>query len=96
MTEVQTNLNCSSSSQVDTLQTNGLDTDVPDLVPKAPDGGWGWVVVVSSFMIHFVLDGICYAFGILLPSYAEYFNASSASTGALMSTIIGCYLLSGR
>jgi len=22
-----------------------------------PDGGWGWVVVFSSFMIHFIMDG---------------------------------------
>jgi hypothetical protein len=22
-----------------------------------PDGGWGWVIVFSSFMIHFIMDG---------------------------------------
>jgi hypothetical protein len=22
-----------------------------------PDGGWGWMIVFSSFMIHFVMDG---------------------------------------
>jgi hypothetical protein len=28
-------------------------------VPGAvvPDGGWGWVVVFASFMIHFIMDG---------------------------------------
>ncbi|CAF2926047.1 unnamed protein product [Rotaria sp. Silwood2] len=28
-----------------------------------PDGGWGWVVVFSSFLIHFIMDGITYSMG---------------------------------
>jgi hypothetical protein len=28
-------------------------------VPGAvvPDGGWGWMIVFASFMIHFIMDG---------------------------------------
>ena len=22
-----------------------------------PDGGWGWMIVFASFMIHFIMDG---------------------------------------
>lgn len=69
--------------------------DVADLIPETPDGGYGWVIVICSLITHFIVDGICYAFGTLLPDYERYFNSSSAATGALMSTIIGCYLLSG-
>lgn len=69
--------------------------DVADFIPEAPDGGWGWVVMLCSFLNHFIIDGICYAFGTMLPDYERYFQSSSAATGALMSTIIGCYLLSG-
>ncbi len=32
-----------------------LNADVTGAL--VPDGGWGWVVVFSSFMIHFIMDG---------------------------------------
>lgn len=75
---------------------NYPEADITDLIPLPPDGGWGWVVVFASFMNHFILDGICYAFGVLLQSYRDQFGSSSAATSALMSTLIGCYLLSGK
>ncbi|CAF4033332.1 unnamed protein product [Rotaria magnacalcarata] len=31
--------------------------------PIVPDGGWGWIIVFSSFMIHFIMDGITYSMG---------------------------------
>jgi hypothetical protein len=24
---------------------------------KVPDGGWGWVIVFASLMIHLIMDG---------------------------------------
>lgn len=38
--------------------TSGGNTD--SKVPGAivPDGGWGWVIVFASFMIHFIMDGL--------------------------------------
>jgi MCP family monocarboxylic acid transporter-like MFS transporter 14 len=30
---------------------------------KAPDGGWGWVIVFSSLIIHIIMDGITYSLG---------------------------------
>jgi len=43
------------------------DGDEEEVVPVAPDGGWGWVVVLAGFVVHFLLDGINYTFGIMLP-----------------------------
>lgn len=42
--------------------------------PTPPDGGWGWLVVFSSFMINAIVDGFCHCYGIFLPELIHYFN----------------------
>lgn len=44
--------------------------------PTPPDGGWGWLVVFSSFMINAIVDGFCHSYGILMPELIGYFNSS--------------------
>ncbi|CAG5128796.1 unnamed protein product [Candidula unifasciata] len=55
-----------------------------------PDGGWGWMVVLSSFMIHVIADGIVYSFGVFLMEFVVYFKSgrSAASLiGALQPAV---------
>ncbi|GAU87242.1 hypothetical protein RvY_00124 [Ramazzottius varieornatus] len=61
----------------------------------APDGGFGWVVVFGSFLVHVVMDGITYSFGALLPHLLDKFQAGEASTGAVGSTLFGVTLVVG-
>ncbi|XP_059175113.1 monocarboxylate transporter 12-B-like [Physella acuta] len=49
-------------------------SDDPDYIPP-PDGGWGWMVVFSSFLIHVVADGVVYSFGVFLMEFVDYFQA---------------------
>ncbi|CAF1213612.1 unnamed protein product [Rotaria magnacalcarata] len=42
---------------------NNIESNVAATERKSPDGGWGWVIVFSSFMIHFIMDGITYSMG---------------------------------
>lgn len=73
-----------------------IDADIGDFIPTPPDGGYGWIICIASFMNHVILDGICYAFGIFMSSYSNYFNSSAGATSVLMSSLIGCYMLSGE
>lgn len=60
-----------------------------------PDGGWGWVVVFSSLMCNILVDGIGLAYGVLLPKFAEYFNAPKSKVSLVGSVMIGIYLCAG-
>lgn len=63
--------------------------------PAPPDGGWGWVIVASSFLCNFVLDGIAYSFGVLLMPLVEHFDSSRSAVSWVGSLLAGIYLSSG-
>ncbi|XP_061169910.1 monocarboxylate transporter 12-like [Saccostrea echinata] len=63
--------------------------------PAPPDGGWGWVVTFSSFMISFLVDGVCFTFGLLFTELHEYFGESKGKTSLLGSVLNGAYLSLG-
>ncbi|XP_004926683.2 monocarboxylate transporter 14 [Bombyx mori] len=60
-----------------------------------PDGGWGWVVVFSSFVISMIADGISFSFGLLYIEFLEEFQASKSTTAWIGSLFIAVPLLSG-
>lgn len=68
---------------------------VGDLIPTPPDGGWGWVIVFSSLMCNIIVDGIGYAFGVLLPQWVEVFNESHGKVSLVGSLLVGVYLCAG-
>ncbi|KAJ8729857.1 hypothetical protein PYW07_016895 [Mythimna separata] len=72
------------------------DSEIPviDKV-KIPDGGWGWVVVLSSFVISMIADGISFSFGLLYIEFLEEFEASKSTTAWIGSLFIAVPLLSG-
>ncbi|KAF6032576.1 hypothetical protein EB796_009177 [Bugula neritina] len=84
----------SEKRKTDKPTESTINADINEFIVTPPDGGWGWVIVLASFMNHFILDGICYAFGSFMLEYANYFGSSAATTSALMSTLVGCYMLS--
>jgi len=60
-----------------------------------PDGGWGWVVVFASFMIHIIADGITYSFGVFFVELKEQFGADNKTTSLIPSILVGVTLGSG-
>ncbi|KAL3847025.1 hypothetical protein ACJMK2_017961 [Sinanodonta woodiana] len=63
--------------------------------PLPPDGGWGWMIVFGTFMVHFVLDGIFYSFGILFAEFIDYFHTSQSETSLVVSLAMGIPFLIG-
>ncbi|XP_033730761.1 monocarboxylate transporter 13-like, partial [Pecten maximus] len=61
------------------------EVDEPEL---SPDGGWGWVIVFSSLMIHIILFGIEKSSGIFFLKFDEAFQ-QPASITAWVTTVPG-------
>ncbi|ERL84402.1 monocarboxylate transporter 14 [Dendroctonus ponderosae] len=60
-----------------------------------PDGGWGWLVVMSSFFINLVSDGITCCFGLLYIEFLEEFGASKSATSWIGSLYVAVPLVGG-
>ena len=69
--------------------------DNSDIDWKAPDGGWGWVIVISSLLIHFFMDGVTYALGTFLTPFVEEFNVTHAEASIVHSLLPAVTLFSG-
>jgi len=78
------------------LEVGGeVDAESPS-VPTVPDGGWGWMVVLGSFMIHVIADGIAYSFGVFVEDFGDYFECSKSAVGGLGSLMLGVTWGSGN
>lgn len=62
---------------------------------RIPDGGWGWVVVMSSFFISVVADGISFSFGLLYMEFLVHFGESKSKTSWIGSLFMAVPLLLG-
>lgn len=65
-------------------------------ISKPPDGGWGWVVVFASFMIHMLSDGVLYTYGVFYIEFLEYFEEGKGKTGWVRSICVGVLLGAGE
>ncbi|XP_033759355.1 LOW QUALITY PROTEIN: monocarboxylate transporter 7-like [Pecten maximus] len=64
-------------------------------VPVPPDGGWGWMVVLGSFALHIIADGIVYSFGVFYIDFLEYFKGGKGETSWVGSLVPGVTLTVG-
>ncbi|XP_060068749.1 monocarboxylate transporter 9-like [Ylistrum balloti] len=63
--------------------------------PTAPDGGWGWVITFSSFMLNFLVDGVSLSVGIFFNTFLTTFGESKGKTQLLSSVINGVAYIVG-
>ena len=72
------------------------DTSSMSQQTRAPDGGYGWVVVFAVFMIHVILDGVTFSFGMLFPPILEEFNATKSTASWVVSMLMGTTFFCGN
>lgn len=48
---------------------------------EAPDGGWGWVVVIGSFLCNLFIEGLIFSFPYLKDELGEYYEVSTSAAG---------------
>jgi len=85
-----------------------VETDRPDVgsdvkvharsssVSTVPDGGWGWIVVLGTFMIHVISHGVHLSFGVFVEDFVNYFECSRSAVGAISSIMLGVTWGSGN
>ncbi|CAF2861489.1 unnamed protein product [Rotaria sp. Silwood2] len=76
--------------------TGGDNVNVAIADAIGPDGGWGWMIVFSSFMIHFIMDGITYAMAeIYLEPMLTALKLDRGHVSAIFSNLPAITLFSG-
>ena len=80
---------CSFCSISDTTEDSGTER----LLPLPPDGGYGWVIVIASFLGNALVDGMCSLFGVFLPYFLNHFPAVSVGKMALAGSLMPCLFM---
>lgn len=62
---------------------------------KAPDGGYGWVVVMSAFLIMGLTAGVLKNFGLFFLDIQSHFDVPLSTVSWVTSTTIAIFHLGG-
>ncbi|GMR45268.1 hypothetical protein PMAYCL1PPCAC_15463, partial [Pristionchus mayeri] len=63
---------------------------------KAPDGGYGWVIVAASFFANLCVDGVIFTVGTILGKlWRKKYDANETEVSMAFSLLAGAYLLVG-
>ncbi|KAL8187810.1 UNVERIFIED_CONTAM: hypothetical protein K2H54_056328 [Gekko kuhli] len=60
------------------------------------DGGWAWMIVFSSFLVHVLIMGSQMALGVLNMEWLEEFSQSRGLTAWVSSLSMGITLIVGK
>lgn len=62
----------------------------------APDGGWGWMIVMACFMAQLLAYGSPQSVGILYPEWLHTFQESKGMTAWVGSLVSGVGLIASE
>lgn len=81
---------CETRVNLNTSTTNSLPT-----ARKYPDGDYGWIIVLASFTLYLIADGISYPLGLINSAWLDYFHESETKTSWVGSIFYATPLLLG-
>ncbi|KAK5984115.1 hypothetical protein GCK32_006040 [Trichostrongylus colubriformis] len=84
----------SRDSIAESTDTSSTDSSLTEK-PKYLNGGYGWIVVGFSFILHFIADGLSFSFGVLFPKIQERFGAKRFGASSVASLFLSLPLLLG-
>ncbi|KAL1455950.1 hypothetical protein WDU94_000714 [Cyamophila willieti] len=65
------------------------------VITRPLDGGYGWVIVVASFVCNTIVDGIANSFGIFIDILSTSFDEDKGNVAFASSVNVGMHLLVG-
>ena len=63
---------------------------------EAPDGGWGWLVVVGSFLCNLFIEGLIFSFPVMQEELSEYYEVPVSAAGSVGTLLMAFCLLAGK
>ncbi|CAL8369060.1 unnamed protein product [Gadus morhua 'NCC'] len=76
-----------------TLQVSPMAATMRSSARPAPDGGWGWVIVVACFMAQLLAYGSPQSVGVLYPEWLNAFQQGKGMTAWVGSLVSGLGLI---
>ena len=86
-----TNTSCTDAEDA---TRSSMEVDTRQVAP--PDGGWGWVVVVTSFLSTTIIYTLRGSFMILYIEWVDYFRSDKGQTGWIGSLFFSSGSLLGN
>ncbi|XP_077980661.1 monocarboxylate transporter 9-like [Glandiceps talaboti] len=76
-------------------QNGGKKTRHRHLLDEPPDGGWGWMIVLATFVVQFIVRGVQNSAGIYFAVLVDYFQEGAGMTSWISSCLTSLSLLTG-
>ncbi|XP_074652260.1 monocarboxylate transporter 12-like isoform X4 [Tubulanus polymorphus] len=64
-------------------------------VPVPTDGGYGWIICVTSFFFQMICDGLIFSFGVIFVHLLDHFRESRSMTSWVGSLLLGMCMFNG-
>ena len=63
---------------------------------RAPDDGYGWIIVFASFICNLIVDGIMFSFGLFFVIFILHFGSHKSKVALYGALLNSCYQIVGK